>query len=184
MILTSNYVNFLIKHNLTQEQYLLLHLLYYREFNLMSKYKKAFPLKEGSMIPKLQIKDLVTREFLVQTTNKGYKLGKAFIEIFVTPEVAVDEIYNLYPAFIKSSLNVDIPLTSMDKNVFKNIYISKIFGNVDEHKEVLKDIQYGIDNNLIKIGINKFLTSDQWKSFRKRRLTETTTKPPLINDNF
>lgn len=184
MILLPNYVNYLIEHNLTQDQYLLLHILYYREFNILKKFKKAFPLEEGTMIPRLQIKDLVNRGFLVKTSTKGFKLGEKFIEIFVTPEVAVDEVYDLYPAFIKSDLGVDIPLKSMDKNLFKNIYIPKIYGNVKEHKEVLKDIQYGIEHNLIRIGINKFLTSEQWKSFRTRRLTPHTTQIPKNDENF
>lgn len=184
MILLPNYVDFLIEHNLNQEQYLLLHLLYYREFNLIKKYKEKFPKNTNQLLSKEHIEDLLNRKYLIKVKNKGYVLGTKFTDIFVTPELAVDEIYEVYPAFIKSDLGVDIPLTSMDKNIFKNIYIAKIFGNVKEHKEIIQDIIFAKENNLIKIGINKFLTSEQWKSFRKQRLTLPSTRPTLDTDNF
>lgn len=184
MIQLPNYVDFLIENNLNQEQYLLLHLLYYREFNLIKKYKEKFPKDSNQLLSKVDIEDLLTRKYLIKIENKGYILGDNFTKIFVTPEIAVDEIYNEYPAFLKSDLGVDIPLTSMDKNIFKNIYIIKISGSVTEHKEIIKDIIFAKENNLIKIGINKFLTSEQWKSFRKQRLLPNSTKPALDTDNF
>ena len=57
-------------------------------------------------------------------------------------------------------------------------------GNVNEHKEVLKDIQYAVDNNLIKVGINKFVTSGQWRGFRELRESQTTTQPTQIDNDF
>jgi len=183
MILLDQYISFIIANDLTQEQYLLLHLLKDNRRDLIQKYKNAYPTEDGAMIDKKAIKDLVDKKFLIKT-EKGFKLSKKLLNIFVTPEVAVDEIYDLYPAFIQSAQGVDIPLTSMDKKVFKEIYIPKIMGNVEEHKEVLQDIQYGIDHNLIKIGINKFLTSEQWKTFRKQRTQENKTINVQIEEDF
>jgi len=174
MILIDQYIDFLVTHKISQDQYLLLHLLKDNRMDLIQKYKKAFPTEEGSIIAKSAIKDLLTKGFLLQT-EKGFKLSEKILDIFVTPEVAVDEIYDIYPAFIDSDKGVSIPLISMDKRVFKEIYIPKILGNVKEHQKVIKDIQYGIDNHLIKIGINKFLTSEQWKIFRKLREQVNTT---------
>lgn len=176
MIAVDEYINFLTKYELSPEQYLLLVLLKDGRGDLIQKYKQSFPLKEGTMIPREQIKDLMDKGFLIKS-DKKFKLSSKLLEIFVTPEKAVDEIYEIYPAFIESDKNVSIPLNSMDRNIFKEIYIPKIKGSYMEHIEVLKDIQYGIDNNLIKIGINKFLTSEQWKSFRKLRKQEN---PSLI----
>lgn len=183
MILLEQYINFIIQHEITQEQYLLLHLLKDERMDLIKKYKKAYPTEEGSMIDKLSIKDLVNKGFLFKT-EKGFRLSEKILNIFVTPEVAVDQIYALYPAFIDSDKGVSIPLNSMDKRVFKEIYIPKIMGNVLEHKEILKDIQYGIDNALIRIGINKFLTSEQWLSFRKLREQENTTIITQTDEDF
>lgn len=183
MILVNQYVEFLIDNNLTQDQYLLLTLLHQNKLDLIQKYKKAFPNIEGSMISKLAIKDLIHRKFIIPSGKNNYKIGIKFLEIFVTPEKAVDEIYDIYPAFLDNK-GVSIPLTSMDKRIFKEIYIPKIMGNIKEHNKVLKDIQYGIDNNLITIGINKFLTSEQWKVFRKLRIQDQTTTNTELTDDF
>lgn len=169
MILTEPYIDFLIEHNLTQGEYLLLQLLYEERGDLIRKYKKAFPIEESSMIPSYFINSLVQKGFLVKI-GKHYKLGEVFLKVFVTPDVAVDEIYDIYPAFLVTDKGIDIPLLSMDRRIFREIYIPKIFGNITEHKEVIKDIKYGIDNNKIKMGINNFLTSEQWKILRKERL--------------
>jgi len=183
MILLDQYIEFIIEHELTPKQYLLLHLLKDERVDLIKKYKKAYPTKEGSMISKLEIKDLVTKGFLYKT-EKGFRLSEKILNIFITPEVAVNQIYSLYPAFIESDKGVSIPLNSMDKRIFKEIYIPKIMGNIIEHKEVLKDIQYAIDNNLIRIGINKFLTSEQWLSFRKLRKQENKTILTQTDEDF
>ena len=183
MILLDQYMSFIIANDLTQEQYLLLHFLKDERKDLIQKYKKAYPTEEGSMIPRKAIKELVDKEFLIKT-EKGFKLSKKLLNIFVTPEKAVDEIYDLYPSFMLSDKGVDIPLTTMDKRIFKEIYIPKIMGNVEEHREVLQDLQYGIDHNLIKVGINRFVTSEQWKVFRERRGQENKTIDVQLDEDF
>lgn len=182
MIQTRHYTNFLIEHKITPSQYLLLTLLYEREIKLISEYKRVF-CNGGSMIPKEKIEDLVTRGFLTKMGDK-YKLGESFIQIFVDADKAVEEIYELYPSFMLSDKGVSIPLNTMDRQIFKQIYIPKIMGNVNEHKEVLKDIQYAINNNLVTVGINKFLTSNQWRGFRKLRESQTPTDTPQLNNDF
>lgn len=167
MILTENYVEFLIEHKLTQSQYLLLQLLYERRVDLIRKYKKAFPIENGKMISDYLLDDLFKRGYLTRTET-GIKLGNKFYDAFVDIHKATDEIYDLYPAFINNN-GIDIPLIAMDKRVFREIYIKKINGSLREHEEIKKDIQYAIDNNLIKTGLNKFLTSELWKAIRKLR---------------
>lgn len=171
MILLPHYVNFLIEHDLTQEQVLFLELIYRKEKGLIQKYKKHFPNNTDSMISPYLIGKLLDKEFLIKTET-GYKLGKKYLDIYVTPDVAVDEIFDIYPTFIKTEQGVEMPLTAMDKKVFREIYIPKIMGNLQEHREVLLDIQYGIENDLIKMGIQKFLTSEYWKALRKRRIEQ------------
>lgn len=183
MILIDKYIKFITENKITQEQYLLLHLLKDKRMDLIKQYKQTFPTEEGTMLTKNLIDDLISREFLVKTKT-GFKLGDKFIKIFTTGEVATDEIYDIYPAFIESEKGVSIPLISMDKKVFKELYIPKIYGNVEEHKEVLADIKYGVENNLIKMGINKFLTSEQWKVLRKLREQKNITMSDIHDDSF
>lgn len=171
MILVKPYVDFLIEHDLTQEQVLFLELIYRKELALIKKYKQHFPNDTNSMISPYLIEKLIKKEFLIKT-DTGYMLGDKYLDIYVTADIAVDEVYDLYPTYIMSDKGVEIPLIAMDRKVFREIYIPKIMGNLKEHREVLKDIKYGVDNDLIKIGINKFVTSEFWKALRKRRISE------------
>lgn len=177
MILVDEYVNFIVDNKLNEKQFLVLVLLREQRRDLILKYKEAFPTEDGTMIGIPLIEDLVKKGFLI-FKDKQYVLSSKFLEIYVTPEVAVDDIYDLYPAFIENAQGVSIPLNSMDKNIFKEIYIPKIMGSVAEHREILKDIKYGIDAGLIKVGISKFLTSEGWKSLRKLRKPGNRTNNP------
>lgn len=181
MILVEQYINFIITHKLTQSQYLLLQLLYEDRTDLITEYKKAFPSDNGRMIPDYLVADLVNRGFIVKT-KKGYKIGEKFLKIFIDEDRATEQIYKLYPAFINNK-GVDIPLTSMDRRVFAKIYINKIKGNHLEHIEVLADIKYAIDNFLITVGIEKFLTSEQWKVFRELRRKQNVTENMIQDEN-
>lgn len=178
MILLDPYINFLVTHKLTQRQYLLLQLLHEERADLLKTYKDAFPSDNGRMLSDYLINDLITRGFIVKTKT-GYKIGDNFLKLYVDEDVATDEIYRLYPAFINNK-GVDIPLTTMDRRVFAKIYINKIKGNHNEHLEVLKDISYAIDANLITVGIEKFLTSEQWKVFRELRGPLSPSKTPQL----
>jgi hypothetical protein len=171
MILVEPYVNFLVEYDLTQEQLLFLHLVYAKRTDLIQLYKKKFPNPSNAMISTHLIQDLVKKDFLV-VTSKGVKLGNTFLSIFVDGNKAVDEIFDAYPSFVRDNQGVQIPLTAMDKKVFREIYMPKIMGNLEEHKEVIKDIEYGVKNNAIRMGINKFLTSEFWKTLRKERIAE------------
>lgn len=182
MINLKNYVDFLVITKTTQRQFLLLMFLYKKEMKLMKEFKQAFPIDESTMIPKKEIDDLISKGFLIKE-DKGYYIGKNFLKVFVTPEVATDEIFELYPKFILNDKGVNIPLTSMDKNLFKNIYVGKINGDYKEHINILKDVEYGIENNLLNMGINKFLVSEFWKVLRSRR--QNPNSPQTIeDDNF
>ena len=167
MIDIEPYINFIITHRITQEQFLLLHILYHERIDLLKKYKEAYPTEEGTMISTYQINDLMNKKFIIKTKT-GYKLGRKFLEIFIDADKATEEIYKLYPPFIERN-GVNIPLTTMDRRVFAKIYINKIKGSYQEHEEIKKDIQYAINSQLIVTGIEKFLTSEQWKTFRKLR---------------
>ena len=186
MILVDKYVNFIVDNKLNEKQFLVLVLLREERRDLILKYKEQFPTTDGTMIGIPLIQDLVNKGFLV-FKDRQYTLSDKFLELYVTPEVAVDEIYDIYPAFLESDRGVSIPLTSMDKSIFKEIYIPKIMGSIAEHREILKDLQYGISNNLIKVGINKFLTSEGWKPLRKLREQDkrtSSTQNTVMDDDF
>src|SRR5690606_15003252 len=118
MILVDRYVPFLVENKITQEQFLFLELIYFKRIDLIKLYKQGFPTTEGGMISKALLDDLIKREYIIKTMT-GLKLGYNYLKIYVTPDKAVDEIFDLYPTFILSEQGVQIPLTAMDKKIFR-----------------------------------------------------------------
>ncbi len=183
MILVDPYVKFLVKHELTQEQLLFLILIYYKRIDLIELYKKTFS-ENNQMISKYLIDDLIDKKFLLVSHN-GYKLSDIFLDLFVHPDTAVDELYNEYPDFYITTSGVSIPLLGWDRHICKSIYIPKIMGNLEEHRQVIQDIQYGTKNKLITMGINKFITSEFWKVLRKKRIESINVKKEInLDEDF
>lgn len=176
MIAEEEYIHFLIKNDLTQEQYLCLHLIYKNRVDLIKLYKEAFPSGGTKMIPDIFIKDLINKGFLV-VKNKSFKLGKAFLELFIEKHRATEEIYNIYPSFYDNG-GVAVPLTTMDMNVFANMYENAIMGSLEEHIEIMKDIEFGKKHDLLKLGIEKFLKSKYWKVLRAKRIKDIDLDTP------
>lgn len=170
MILEEEYVEFLIKHNLTQSQFLLLFLVYKNRTDLIKKYKANFPSDDDSMIGQYLIKDLKAKGFLIENKNKGtVELGSKFRNVFVNKHIATDEVFKVYPSYYSKD-GMDIPLKGMDRNIFANIYENFIMGSVEEHNKIIEDIKYGKANKLLNIGIEKFLKSKYWLTLRQSRL--------------
>ena len=85
-----------------------------------------------------------------------------------------EELLKIYP----STMVIDgkiIPLTAIDTIEVANLYIDKILDNREEHEEVLKDIQYAVQNNMISMGIRKFIQSKYWLAIRKNRKSTDST---------
>lgn len=85
MLLEEHYVDFLIDNNLTQAQYLLLHLLHNKRLDLVKKYKDYFPAYDESdtMIGDYYTNDLITRGFLIWSPMKNhYIIGEKYTKVF------------------------------------------------------------------------------------------------------
>lgn len=172
MINEDKYIDFVIENKLTQKQFLLLHLVYKKRYDLLKKYKDAFPTGDGSIIGRLETEDLIDRGLLI--IGEGHKpvISKKFKDAYTDDVLIAEEIFSVYPDFYESEGGVKYPLLAMDRLQFSKIYLSKIKYSQKEHEEILEDILYGIENNLIKIKLANFLASEYWKIIRKIRLGE------------
>jgi hypothetical protein len=122
------------------------------------------------------VKDLENRQYLERTeTGTGFKLGEKFLNCFVDKYTATDEIYANYPVFMEQN-GVSIPLLTMDRNVFAEIYIKKLNGSIKEHQEIVLDVKFGVKEDLLKLGVGKFLSSEYWRAIRPLRLKEIKEK--------
>ncbi len=183
MILIDKYVNFLIDNQITERQFLALYLIYSKRMDLIELYKKR--VTNGmKIIPPEELPSLIEKGFVKLNVDGNAVLTDKFKNIFVDKHIATEEIYEVYPTFVYSN-GVQIPLSAMDRNVFANLYEIAIMGSREEHNEILLDIEYGKEKELLNIGIEKFLKSKHWLSIRKKRLDTgeiITTKTRADNE--
>ncbi len=174
MIDTDRYIPFLKKNKLTSNQFLLLLLIYEKKWKLITEYKLMFPTDDGSMIGKFPLEDLIQRGFINKVKDNpkadSYIITKKFTKIFCDEFEAGNQIWDLYPRIIVSG-GVEFALKLTDKNEFRKEYHKRIRGNYEEHLEVIKDLEYAIENRLIKGKIENFVKSEAWTDIRKERLS-------------
>lgn len=172
------YVDFIVKHDLSQRQFLFLYLIYMKRFDLMKKYLEKYPCENGKFLSTFEMENLVMKGFLIKVDSKGnvndYTLGETFKCIFIDKHIASAELLNEYPPFMIDN-GKKMPLTLMDSFELMNTYAQRIGHSLDEHYEVMKDLKYAVDNNLIKYKIESFVRSEQWKQIRKLRLNTNVT---------
>lgn len=176
------YIDTLIATGLTERQFLGLYLIYARRKDLALKYSKEV-LGGMKIIPDEEKQKLERDGWLVKL-GTGYHISKKFTDIFVDKHIATDQIFDTYPTFFYHQ-GVQIPLTAMDRNIFANLYIDYIYGSLEEHEEVLKDIVYGKAEGLLNMGIEKFLKGKVWLAIRKQRvegIRKQTTFTKLDNE--
>lgn len=183
MILVDRFIPFLAETGLSEREFIILYLTYLRRNDLLSIYKEKV-LEGMKVIPKKELETLVGKGFLKYNSRNEFILTDKFINLFVDKHVATDDIFEMYPSFVSSN-GVEIPLTTMDRNVFANMYINAIQGNLEEHQEVLKDIEFAKEQKFLTFGIEKFVSSRVWLKIRPLRLANTvkvTTKTAFDND--
>ena len=186
MINEERYLNFIIDNKVTQQQFLLLHLLFKNRWDLIELYKKAYPTNDGTIIGRQQTDLLLEKKLLQYTTDKAGKIhitiSALFRDAYVKDIDIADEIYKEYPDFYESTEGVRYPLLAFDRLSFAKIYLDAIKFSQVEHEEILEDIKYGRENGLIKIKIGNFLTSHYWKIIREIRKKEDEDEQNIIQD--
>ena len=175
MILLDKYVNFLVKHDLTEKEFLVLFMLYKQDYVSKAVYKKGFKLKNVSTKEDKEV--LVRKGFLTRTWLGDYILDKKFHELFVDKDEAANQIYNEYPSFNNEGNNPNLPLKNMDRSIFAVMYFNAIMGSIEEHDQIIQDIRYGKSKRLLTMDIKDFLKSQYWKTIRNIRLDDIATTP-------
>lgn len=182
------YVEFITKNKLTQAQFLMLYLMYRKKFECINIYKERVPTGDGTMIGAGAKQDLIDRGFLDKLDDEGnassYQITDKFLKLFLKDvHEASAQFWDKYPGFI--SINgVATPLTNMDKYRFALIYGERIDHSVDEHLEVMKDLEFGMQHNLIRSSIENFVKSEGWGKIRQIRLNKAQVQKvdSLSND--
>lgn len=182
------YVDFITKNVLSQGQFLMLYLIYRKKYESIKKYKECFPSDDGTMIGRGAQDDLIKRGYLLKVDDEGradsYQITDKFLCLFLKDlHEAANQFWDKYPGFVSIDSKT-IPLTNMDKYKFANIYGERIDHSVDEHLEVMKDLEFGVQKNLIRVSIENFVRSEGWMKIRPLRFHLESIKelPKETND--
>ena len=181
MIDVEKYVPFLVENKLTQEQVLAMYLIHLKKYHLIRLYKSRFINPDDNLISQRLIDDLEERGFIIIGGENADEITvtNKFTKIFDdNPDLNLplhDDLYEItnafwkaYPAFVTNN-GKTFPLTLMDKNEFRKLYISRIKGKIEEHRAIMKDLDYAKDNGLIFGKIEMFVKAEQWEKIREVR---------------
>ena len=171
-----------LEKELTVPQVLLLFFISKKLVSDFKRYKEVCKKIGVDHITVAEKDDLVNKNLLVLIEGK-LKLNRELDLFSVVEEVDESTLfstfYNAYPSFYKDSEGKALPLKMVPLNLLK-VLVSKVITNEEELKEMLLDIKYGIENDLIKMRIDNYFIYKQYELVNKARLDETNTR--VIND--
>lgn len=176
MIEEKRYLRFMLKHKLTQAEFLLLYCIYKSKdatdkelLTLMQEYAKEFGVRKSSggfsILTPENKQELVDRGYLVKLNDQdkfgSYKLGKIFLDNFVDSLQAIQELYEAYPGFglIQGK---QIPLKG--GNLFENakMYWQLTGGVIEKHKQIVEAVRRAKGQNMLMMNITNFINSMSW----------------------
>lgn len=176
---------FQIKEKLTFAQIMLLHFLYYIQTDLyyvqlMKEYIMTFGVKNENgkiaLTTDEEKAQLVENGWLIKTDDKiGYAITTKFSDLFINKFEATNEFLLAYPGFTIIN-GTSIPIKSGNREELRDKYWTAIQQNKVEHQQVLLDIAYGKEKDLIKLNIRNFVDCHGWLDIRELRLLDNGTK--------
>ena len=123
-------------------------------------------------IPVKDIADLVQRDIVIDLNDKGrkqydyYEISDEFNDLFRLHYKGLpQDIHDHYPHTFVSDGTSYVAKGCSEHDIALP-YLKAINNNIEEHNEVLKDIEWGIKNNMIKLGLRKFVEGQYWKTLR------------------
>lgn len=171
-------LKFIIDNDITEKEYVLLSTMYYRLFDEeLPKLIKQYAEKYGEEINGkktmfgIDIKKRLVEKGMLYKDGINYQLTDKFLDLFVVEIIAGNELIDIYPSFITVN-NVRIPLKTESRIELRKLYWQEIGGVRTEHTEVIKDVKYGVNHELLNMNIRKFIESNFWRDIRKLRLKE------------
>lgn len=160
-----DYAAFLCKHSMSGDQFLFCCLIYEKKFHLIYKL-----YNERGGFNRDELRDLEDRGYVINTNTgedlyaDGYVITDQFVGAIYGNEYSMfQELIDTYPQFIFIEQK-KIPAQSCDLDSLRMTYFGKVGRNVNLHKKIIKLLKFGIDNDLVNMGIEKWVKSEQWKA--------------------
>lgn len=167
---TSRYVDFLVEHDISADQFILMWLIYRNDMHSILRYNEKGPGFRPS-----DVRRMIERGWLIDL-NEGdekmiivegvYKLliTESFRElILIDSDEALDDLWKLYPPFIDLD-GKRVPAKSVDKDRLAADYGRIIQNDVYQHRYVKRMLEEAVKAGMISMGIEKWVKSRQWET--------------------
>jgi hypothetical protein len=137
-------------------------------------------LDKGSGWTEAEIENLISKDYVVSVAKGDYSIDQLvltnkFVDImFISTGDAFEELLELYPPTVTID-GKGFMLKACDLEACSKAYLKAIKNSNRKHKEVLELIEYGIENKLINIKIDKFIGGKIWEDLRRLKEKDNGT---------
>ena len=181
------------KYNLSADELLLVYLTFLaRDEENHSEYFTKWFNNGGSsqlrdLFNSLKDKGIIHKNYNPETyVPNDIEFNKTFIKGWIKNSGELgQELFDNYPPFVNingrfcSLRNISKQFNSLDDFFFH--YSSVIGHDIEKHKEIMKLLKWGKENNKISYGILEFVNSRKWLDLE---LLKTTNLEGQIEDSF
>lgn len=172
IISIDRYVDFLVKKNLTEHQFLVCYLIYTKEIKAIVKYNNKFKISREELL------DLIDRDFIIPIFDDpehifdlaNLNVTPKFYEGLIIDEDNAEEIWDLYPSYLLINNTKVYSKSSMPKEDFIKMYLRITRRSQKTHERIKKVLEeYNRKNKYAEMGIDKFIGSEYWKELEKQK---------------
>jgi hypothetical protein len=168
MILESpgQWVDFLCKHKMSPTQFLFLYIIYENDYPALYKY-----VQENGGFDMSELNDLEERGYMI---NDNPNLASSLADCYTVTDKFIKELYNTdvntaYEEFFEAypvQIYVDgrrLPGRNATLKT-RTYYKKKIATKRALHKKVMECLEYAKRNNLVTMGMEKWIETEQYRS--------------------
>lgn len=175
----NHFVEVLCELNITANQFLLCHLLYWdnREEFRSSTHKKSlaslykYASSKTRRWKTTEVDDLIEKGYLKELNTSGprsadmMEVDPSFITKVYASYPQFEEFWDLYPKVMASfdGSRGSIKLKMCDKDELEKSYL-RLVTTKKLHNNIMELLKWGINNHQINMGIEKFVKSRQWET--------------------
>lgn len=174
-----NHIELLKGMSMTGNQYAFVVILFHNDATLLRETKLAVaPLP---LITLDELKDLQNRKFIKKSEDGGWTAGSALVDMMEGKDIyeMFNEFFNIYPSFVNIK-GKRAPLKIVDSRKVAILYEAALKSS--SHHEMIMDLEYGKDNDLITMKIDAYLTSKFYLTLREERNASVNTE--LLQNDF
>lgn len=200
----NQYVNFLIKYNITQEQFLLCYLLYTDSVGELPDGRRKYLAKDSKGRPIIKMYEYInhikkvkgkqpwTSEDVKHLEKVGFIKAPAnnklspdmliltdkFINNIFSSDDDFEKFWDEYPSFIPNFNNPQagrkVKLKAVDPDELKKRF-KKIIDTKNKFNFMMKNLQWAKKSDNVTMNIKNYLVSRQWREDNKLRQEDNTS---------